>query len=51
MTQAEARAALIAGSLATDSTEVIVTREHLLIALGAQEEEKPADEQADVSGQ
>lgn len=43
MTQEEARAVLIKGSLNSDALFVNVTREHLLIALGAQPEDKPTD--------
>lgn len=44
MTQAEAAAALIEGSLNTNSTYVTVRRDQLLLALGAT---TPNDEQPD----
>ena len=39
MTQSEARAALVAGSQNTTSELVTVVRKHLLVALGAAQEE------------
>lgn len=51
MTREEAVAGLVAGAKNTDSVYLNVPREQLLIALGAKEEEQPADgsdEQAEV---
>ena len=53
MTKEEARAELIAGSINHNAQFVTVTRQHLLLALGAIDEpsDGPTDDKPDVPGQ